>query len=347
MRKPWPERSDSPVKQLNADALDRISFQLSLLYRAGAPSEESFALLSEDTSAVKYGHALSAIAKGLGEGLSLSAAARGTGIFPRQYLTMLEVGEVSGNMDEVLLALSRYYHREAGIQSALRRALVYPAVMAGLVLMLFAVMLSQVLPVFSKVFQQMGVALPPLARELMSLGQVSVYAAGGLCALLLLSTIWLLNRKGQQGTLPVGRTANEAMDRGQFSYVMSMLLSSGLSFERGLDYAEELLRNSHLVERLRRCRKVMEEGLPFARALEKSGMLTPLQASLLAAGVRTGDADRAMNEVASRCAEESEEALSRFFTKLEFALVILLCTSVGLVLLSVMLPLVGLLSAIG
>jgi type IV pilus assembly protein PilC len=260
---------------------------------------------------------------------------------------MLEVGEASGNMDEVLLALSRYYRREAGIQSALRRALIYPAVMAGLVLTLFAVMLSQVLPVFAKVFQQMGVALPPLAKELMSFGQVSVYAAGVLCVLLLASTLWFLSRRGQQGSLPLGRAANDAMDRGQFSYVMSMLLSSGLSFESGLDYTEELLHGSHLVERLHRCRQRMGDGLPFARALEESGVLTPLQASLLAAGVRTGDAERAMDEVASRCAEESEEALSHFFTRLEFALVILLCTSVGLVLLSVMLPLVGLLSAIG
>ncbi len=347
MHKSQPKIPESEVSQLNADALDRISFQLSLLYRAGAPSEESLALLSEDVSAGKHRQALSAMAKGLGEGLSLSAAARETGIFPRQYLAMLEVGEASGNMDEVLMALSRYYRRQTGIQSALHRALVYPAVMAGLVLILFAVMLSQVLPVFARVFQQMGVALPPLARGLMSFGQASVYAAGVICVLLMGATFWFLSRRGQRGGLPVGRAANNAMDRGQFSYVMSMVLSSGLSFERGLDYAEELLRSSHLVERLRRCRQRMEDGLPFAKALEETGVLTPLQASLLAAGVRTGDAERAMDEVATRCAEESEEALSRFFTRLEFALVILLCASVGLVLLSVMLPLVGLLSAIG
>ena len=347
MRKPHPEKLGSEVKQLNADALDRISFQLSLLYRAGAPSEESLILLSKDASTGKQSQALSAMAKGLGEGLSLSAAARETGIFPRQYLAMLEVGEASGNMDEVLMALSRYYRRETGIQSALHRALIYPAVMAGLVLILLAVMLSQVLPVFAGVFQQMGVALPPLAQELMSFGQVSIYIAGVLCVFLLGGTLWLLSRKGQQGGLPIGRAANDAMVRGQFSYVMSMLISSGLSFERGLDYAEELLRGSHLVERLRHCRLRMVDGVPFAKALEETEVLSPLQASLLAAGVRTGDAERAMDEVASRCAEESEEALSHFFTRLEFALVILLCSSVGLVLLSVMLPLVGLLSSIG
>lgn len=347
MHQSQPEIPGSELKQLTADALDRISFQLSLLYRAGAPSEESLALLSEDVSAGKHRHALAVMAKGLGEGLSLSAAARETGIFPRQYITMLEVGEASGNMDEVLMALSRYYRRETGIQSALRRALIYPAVMAGLVLVLFAVMLSQVLPVFARVFQQMGVALPPLARELMSFGQVSVYVAGVICVLLMGGTLWFLSRGGKRGVLPIGHAANDAMDRGQFSYVMSMLLSSGLSFEKGLDFAEELLHSSHLVERLRRCRHRMEEGLPFAKALEETGVLTPLQASLLAAGIRTGDAERAMDEVASRCAEESEEALSRFFTRLEFTLVILLCASVGLVLLSVMLPLVGLLSSIG
>ena len=347
MRKSQLGKTKSELKQLDANALDRISFQLSLLYRAGAPTEESLSLLSEDASASKHSPALAAMAKGLGEGLSLSAAARETGLFPRQYLTMLEVGEASGNLDEVLLALSHYYRRETGIQSALRRALIYPAVMAGLVLLLFVVMLTQVLPVFARVFQQMGVALPPLAQELMTLGQGSVFAAGVLCMLLLGATLWFLSYRGQQRGLPVGRTATEAVVRGQFSFVMSMLLSSGLPFDRSLDYAEELLEGSRLSERLRHCRQMMEEGIPFAQAMEVSLVLTPLQTSLLAAGVRTGDAERAMDEVASRCAEESEEALTHFFTKLEFALVMLLCTSVGLVLLSVMLPLLGLISAIG
>ncbi len=334
-------------KQLHADALDRISFQLSLLYKAGVPSEESLSLLAQDMSSGQTSQALSAMAREMGEGRSLSEAAKEAGVFPSHFVHMLEVGEASGKMDEVLAALSTYYSREASTQASLRRALAYPAMMAGLVVVVFAIMLSQVLPVFARVFDRMGVELPAIAKGLLAIGNVSAYVAGALCLILFIGTVWFLLRARNSKGLPIGKKASETIDRGQFSAAMSMLISSGLSLENSLDYTEKLLAGTRMAEKIQRSRKKMDEGLPFAKALEESGAFSPLQAGLLAAGVRVGDTERAMDEVAVRCVQESEVALSHFVSRLEFALVIALCVSVGLVLLSVMLPLVGILSAIG
>ena len=341
------EKMQVPAKQLNADALDRISFQLSLLYRAGVPSEESIALLAEDLSNPQISDVLAKMAEEMGEGKSLSEAAGATGLFPSHFMHMLAVGEASGKMDQVLAALSAYYRREAETQSALRRALTYPAMMAGLVVVVFAIMLSQVLPVFAGVFAQMGVELPAMARALLSFGNGSAYLAGILCVVLLVGTVWFLLRAKQGKGLPVGKTAAETMDRGQFASAMSMLIASGLSLEGSLDYAEGLLGSSRMTEKVRACRAQMNEGVPFAKALEVCNVFSPLQSGLLAAGIRIGDTERAMDEVAGRCVEESSQALAQFVSRLEFVLILALCTSVGLVLLSVMLPLVGILSAIG
>lgn len=336
-----------PGKQLDGEALDRISFQLSLLYRAGVPSEESIELLAEDLSSPAISTALRSMAQEMGEGKSISEAAGATGLFPRHFMQMLAVGEASGKTDQVLAALSVYYRRQAEIQSSLRRALTYPAMMAGLVVVVFAIMLSQVLPVFAGVFAQMGVELPAVAKALLAFGSGSAYLAGLVCVALLAASVTFLLRARAGKPLPLGKTAAETMDRGQFASAMSMLIASGLSLEEGLDHAEGLLEGRGMGARIKATRIEMQEGIPFAKALESEQIFTPLQAGLLAAGMRVGDTERAMDEVAARCAEESNQALARFVSRLEFLLIITLSASVGLVLLSVMLPLVGILSAIG
>jgi len=334
-------------KTLSADTLDRISFQLFLLYKVGIPGEDSLSLLAEDMSQAQASPALAAMAAKVGEGKSLSEAAAETGAFPGHYIHMLEIGEASGKLDEVLHALSTYYKREAAIQSALHRAITYPFMMAGLVVFIFIIMLSKVLPIFSKVLAQMGVSLPPLAQRLLQFGYSSGYLAALLAFLLLAAASWLFLRARQGRGLPIGKAASLALGRGQFASAMSMLLASGFSIEQAFDYCEKLVSNSYILPKLILCRKHMEEGLSFSKSLEQSGVFSPLQAGLLAAGTRAGDIDLAMEEIAFRCVEESQRTLFRFVGKVEFLLLLALCISVAFVLLSVMLPLVGILSAIG
>lgn len=341
------KKRKSAPQPLHADALDRVSFQLSLLYRAGVPGEESLTLLAQDMSSQRIGAMFTHMAEQLGEGKSLTEAAKATGLFPGHFMSMLAVGEASGKMDEVLSALSTYYRRQAQTQASLRRALTYPALMAGLVVVVFVIMLWQVLPVFAGVFAQMGVELPAVALGLLTLGSSSGYIAIALCAVLLVAVLWFLLRAKQGKGIPVGKKVAESIGRGQFASAMSMLIASGLSLESSLEYAEGILDGEALVERVHLCRQKMEEGVVFAQALSECAVFSPLQTGLLSAGVRVGNTEQAMDEVANRCITESDEALAQFVSRLELILVLVLCCAVGLVLLSVMLPLVSILSAIG
>ena len=114
-----------------------------------------------------------------------------------------------------------------------------------------------------------------------------------------------------------------------------------------MERTSELLEGSPLAERFLDCRRRVSEGASFPCAVEDAGVLTGLQAGLLAAGFRTGVSEEAMAELARRCQAEADERLSRLLSRFEYLLVIVLCAAVGLVLLSVMLPLLGVLSAIG
>ena len=213
----------------------------------------------------------------------------------------------------------------------------------------YVVLVSRVLPVFSQVFAQLGAGVSPVAAALLSsgsAGRILAYVFAG--ALLAAAVVLLLGFRGERGLRLLSRGATgEALSRGRFASAMALMLQSGLPLDEALERTAPLLEGTPLAERFAQCRKRSEEGVSFPKAVEETGVLTGLQAGLLSSGFRSGGMEEAMAEVARRCQAEGEERLSRLLSRFEYGLVLLLCACVGLVLLSVMLPLLGVLSAIG
>ncbi len=132
-----------------------------------------------------------------------------------------------------------------------------------------------------------------------------------------------------------------------FDRALIAAVQSGLPLDESMERTAGLLSGTRLSDQVNHCKAAMRSGTPFPQAVEESKLLSPLQAGLLHAGFRTGRTDSAMAEVADRCQTEVEGRLTRLLARFEYGLMILLCGAVGLVLLSVMLPLLGVLSAMG
>ena len=322
-------------KELTADELSVLCYQLSLMVKAGIGSEESVGILAADLPEGRSKELLRQVHAVLLRGDSLSQGLSEAGGFPGYFLRMVEIGERSGRLEQVLAALSAYYRRESALRAGLRQTILYPAVMAVLIAVVFLALVMRVLPVFPQVFQQLGVSLSPVARGLMQFGSVSKYVAMVFAVALVLGALWVLwmfrTAKGQAAmSRLLSRTAaSKAVDRSRFAAASALLSDTALS------------------DGLKACQAAMLDGVPFPKAVEESGIFTGLQAGLLAAGFRSGASEQAMEELARRCQEEADQALSSLLGRFEYTLVIVLCLAVGLVLLSVMLPLLGVLSAIG
>lgn len=338
---------------LSAETLSILCYQLSLLLEAGIRSEEGVALLAGDTPDPELRGLLTDIQRRLETGAPLSQALEECGAFPGYLIRMVEIGQAAGRLDQVLSALAAYYDREAALRDSLRRAVAYPAAMAVLVAIVFLALVSRVLPVFEQAFAQLGVTLSPLARGLLLFGSSGRYvtgvlvfflAAAGICLLLILRA----QGKGSAfGTLFARSAPARAVDRSRFASAMSLMLSSGLGIDEAVERSCALLSGSTLSPALLRCQALLESEGSFPKAAEVSGIFTDLQAGLLSAGFKAGAPERAMEELARRCQEAADAGITRMLTRFEYLLVAALCLVVGLVLLSVMLPLLGVLSAIG
>lgn len=345
------------MKELTPNVLSEFSMELSMLLKAGIPAAEALHLLAED-SAPGPRLWLSALSIHLEEESLLSSAAEAAGIFPAYFLNMLRLGERSGRLDEVLSALSVYYQRRAVFSAGLRRALLYPALLILLMAAVFTVLVTRVLPIFQDVFAQVGARMSGVSLSLLRLGgwlsSASAWILGAL-VLLLVSGLLIYKLPGARGAVTGffgrkfgGKGLLKRISTSHFAMAMAMAVSSGLDLEQSVSLAGEIAASSpSMRQRVEVCKASLARGESLEKSLLAAGIFSGRDARLLALGAKTGNSDQAMSEIARREEERVLDDLDDALRRVEPALVIIISLVVGLVLFSVMLPLMGIMSTLG
>ena len=332
--------------------------ELALLLHAGVRLDDGLYLLSEEEKDPAHKELMSQLAHSVEGGNFLSRAFEDTGCFPVYVTGLLLVGERVGRTEETLNALSRYYEEQEQMDRRVRSALTYPVILLLLMLVVIVVLLSQVLPVFNEVYASLGGQLTGVAGGLLILGQILGRAMPVLCVILAVvmalfgafslhsgfrGKVMKIWRK-RQGDKGVSRKLNDA----RFAQALSMGLSSGLPLEEAVDMAALLLQDvPTAVKRCGACRELLEQGESLAHALGETGLMSCADCRLLTLGMRGGTGDQVMEEIARRMSEEAQLALESKVAKIEPTLVLMTSLLVGVILISVMLPLMNIMTAIG
>jgi type IV pilus assembly protein PilC len=344
------------MTKLTNGEISALCMELSLLLHAGLNISAGLHLLADEGTAEQQAF-LNAMAEVTDAGEPLSAAMKASGVFPAYVCGLTVCGEESGRTEEALQALSEYYDGRERLGVRIRSALLYPAVLLLLMLVVIGVLLAKVLPVFNDVFASLGGEMTGLAGGLLALG-------GGLDAampvlLILLAVLVafiaafaasasfrekLMNRwTARHGDK--GLTRQVAIAR--FAQAMAMGLRSGMPVEDTLRLAAELGGNPAIHTRCADCQNRLERGDSLADALRGAGILPPAYCRMLALGIRSGTGDTVMLEIARRLEEESQISIETTVGRVEPTLVIVTSLLVGVILLSVMVPLMNIMTAIG
>lgn len=345
------------LKLSNLEIAD-LCRELSLLLHAGVGMGDGLALLTDEENDPQKKAMLEGMTRCVEDGVMLSAAFSAADCFPVYVTGLVEVGERVGRTEEALTALSQYYEDRERMARQVRSALTYPAILLMLMLVVIVVLLTQVLPVFDEIYTSLGGQLTGVAGGLLLLGRGLDAAMPVLCALLALGvagvaafslsdsfhahvlSFWQ-SRWGDKG---VSRKINDA----RFAQALSMGMSSGLLLEESVDLASALLKDvPSAMERCQKCRSLLQNGESLSTALGDTGTMPASSCHLLTLGMRSGTGDQVMEEISRRLSEDAQEALESTVSKVEPALVLVTSILVGAILLSVMLPLMNIMTAIG
>ena len=344
--------------QLTKFQISDLCHELALMVHAGIGTADALFLMMQEEENESVKKMLQEMAEAVDAGGLLADAFANSGCFPNYLSGLLRVGEEVGRTEEALNSLSRYYENKARLERQITNALTYPVILLLLMLVVIGVLLTRVLPVFNEVYISLGGQLTGIAKGLLIFGQVLdglLPVLAVLLAVVLLSLACFVFHFGFRnkvlnlwnrffGDKGVSRKLNNA----RFAQALSMGISSGLSPEESVEMAALLLADiPKAAERCKKCSAILLESNDLSEALQKAELLEASACRLLTLGIRSGSGDTVMEELANRMQEDAHLEVERTAQKIEPALVLVTTLLVGAILLSVMLPLMNIMTSIG
>ena len=330
--------------------------QMSMILKSGISSYEGLTLMVEDATEEDEKRILNKANQTLMETGSFYQAVDSTNVFPDYLLSMVKIGEETGTLDSVMHSLAKYYTREAGLAQTIRNAILYPFIMVLLMVGVILILISKVMPIFAQVFAQLGVSMGSVAKVLLAVGtffnQHGILIFAFLAILVGLGLYFTLTGSGQKaflrfaGKLKPSGLLSEQIDTYRFASGLALTLSSGLTPERSMSMASELVENSSLSARLRQCAEDVSSGNDLTKCLLDNHIFSGVNTRLISIASKTGNIDEAMEKIALQYEEEIDQRIVSMLASIEPTLVIILSVLVGAILLSVMLPLLGIMSAL-
>lgn len=335
----------------------RICRGLGVLLHAGIPLAEGVFLLAQEETEV-LSPVLTSLGNSMDAGASLAEAMEASAAFPAHVCGMVRIGQESGRMEESLETLAEFYEERCRTSRRIKSALSYPGMILLLMLAVIVVLLTKVLPVFEEVYVSLGSSMTGAAGGLLQLGaalEAGLPVLGVVLALLAGLVLLYTRHPGFREKLSAGlrsrfgdRGVLRKFNNARFARAMAMGMGSGLPMEEALELAQKLLSDvPGAAKRCASCAEAMKQGADLSEAMAAGELLPPAQSRMLLLGLRGGSADRVMADIAGRLLEDAEESLEEAVSRIEPAMVMVSSLLVGLILLTVMLPLVDIMSTIG
>ena len=343
--------------QYSYQELSAFCLQIGLLLEAAVPLDEGLAIMAEDAGCEDEKQLLLYMAEGAELGDPFFKVLEDAGTFPLYVVRMAKLGQQSGTLDQMMKSLSDYYEKEYRLLVNVKNALTYPIMMVVMLLVVLFVLFSKVMPVFDQVYEQLGAKMSPAARSAIRLGGLFSGAALIASAVIALAVfgIWAASRFGHRISL-VDKMVNYvkchsrialAIANRRFTSVLALTLKSGMEFEKGLELAGELVDNGKVAAQIEKCGRTLETGASYYQAMKDTGLFSGFYVQMIKVGSRSGRLDAVMEEISEDFEQAADQSMDNMLARFEPTIVAVLAVSVGLVLLSVMLPLVGVLAAIG
>ncbi|BAZ29826.1 pilin biogenesis protein [Cylindrospermum sp. NIES-4074] len=328
-----------------------FSRQLATLVNAGVAIVRGLGVLSDQCTNPKLKQALIDISNDVQSGANLSDSMRKhPECFDSLYVSMIQAGEVGGVLDEVLNRLSKLLEDIARLQNQIKSALAYPMVVGFLATAIFLGMTIFLIPIFAKIFQDLGTELPPLTQFLMTCSEIlrSFWIAvifAGLIAFSIAYKQYYKTRIGRETIdrlslkMPLFGDLIQKSSIARFSRTFGSLTRSGVPILTSLEIVRDTSGNQVVANAIDAARAEIQQGGMISIALQKEKVFPPMAIQMISIGEETGELDAMLMKVADFYEDEVEQAVKALTSILEPIMIVVLGGMVGTILLAMYLPL--------
>jgi type IV pilus assembly protein PilC len=338
--------------------LSVFSRQFAVMINSGLSLMRSLSILAMQQTNEHFAGVIEQVRRDIESGSSLSQAmVRHPKVFSRLYISMIRAGESGGNLDRTLSELATTIEKQVELRGKIRSALAYPVSVLSMVSLILLAMLLFIVPVFKKMYAELGGKLPGPTLVLISISNVFVHSAWVVVILVVIGFFayrrWVRTPTGKATRdelilrVPIfgGLVRKTAMAR--FASTLSTLLSSGVPILESLDITSETVNNAVVADGVHAIAEGAKRGEPLTRPLLDHPVFPPMVVQMMAVGEETGALDALLLKVAVFFEEEVNRTVDALTSLLEPFLIAVLGSAVGSMVICLYLPMFDIIKLVG
>jgi type IV pilus assembly protein PilC len=345
-------------KRVPRKDLMHFSRQLGVFVKAGIPILDALETIESETANKFFKLVLGDILESLRSGSTFAAAARQHAeAFPPYYIGILESAELTGRLDTVLAQLSDYIERDLEARQKMTSALTYPAVIAGVAVVVVGVLVSFVLPRFKSIFDELNGKLPLPTRILLAVSDFFhhnwYWVLGGLLLFIVVVYIATRTPRGRSVRdhvllkLPVVGDLIQHVVLERFCRILASMMSAGVPLPEAMRVTNEAVSNAVYQNGLNDARSAMLRGEGLAAPLSDTGLFPASARQMFRVGEDTGTLDQQLETAAVYFNRELDYKIKRFTSLFEPAVIIVMGLIVGFVAISLVSAMYGIYNQAG
>lgn len=346
------------MKKIKPKALQVFSRQFATMIDAGLNIVTALQILSEQTDDKYLREVISEVRSDVEGGSLLSQAlGRHPKVFSRLYVSMVEAGEAAGILDEVLDRLAVQIEKESNIKRRVKGAMIYPALVVSFATLVLTAMLLFLVPVFEKMYTQLGGELPTLTKGIITasnLLQTRWYIIFPLIGGSLFGFFrWKKSEGGRKKwdafklriPMKIGDIVLK-VTMARFARTLATLVAAGIDIIKALEITGTTAGNWVVENALVEVREKVHRGAPIAQPLVEHSVFPPMVSQMVKIGEETGELDAMLSKIADFYEEEVDASIGALTSIIEPIMMIGVGIMVGTIILSMYLPMFKLLTLI-
>jgi type IV pilus assembly protein PilC len=332
--------------------------QFSTMINAGLPLVQALEILSTQVENRNFGTIIAQIKTDVESGLTYAdALKKHPKVFSELYVNMVAAGEAGGVLDTILNRLAAYIEKAMKLKKKVKGAMVYPAVVTAVAVLVIVIIMLFVVPTFSKMFIQLGGTLPLPTRMVIGLSNF-IAGIGGLITFVAIigAIVFIVQfRKTEKGKrisdsillkLPIFGALLRKVAVAKFTRTLGTLVSSGVPILDCLEITAKTSGNKIVEYSILDVRKEVVGGKTLADPIKKAKVFPPMVTHMVAVGESTGALDAMLSKIADFYDDEVDAAVSNLTAMMEPVLMVFLGATVGFIVIAMYLPIFKLITLI-
>lgn len=343
-------------KKLSLKEKQIVTNEWAMILSSGLPISEGFSLLQDQAMDKNIRDTMASIQKDFLEYGDFSAALKKSEAFDPYMEKMVYMGQQSGHLDEVMQKMVEYYQRQEDMENQLKEAITYPLVLLCIMFVIVALMVFKVLPIFQGLLDNLALSVSDFSFSLMSIGYLFGKISLGILVVILICffLFWLGNRYFQnnqswvkfQSTFILTKNLYNKLALAKFTYAISLFFASGYPIDESIAIVGDFVDHPQLKKKILEVRDELLNGYSLVSLLINKKIYQGYYASMLEIADKTGTQDEMFHKLSDILQKDVDNTTSRFINIIEPSIIAFLSLIVGILLLSIMLPLMSLMVAL-